>query len=75
MAGVLLMRAPSMTFTECWTEKHCVHMNVGKSWIETVNCIIIIIVHGLNSAKNDAVRKDISRGAEWCKFQLRSTLQ
>ena len=26
-------------------------------------------------ASNDIIEKGISRGAEWCKFQLRSTFQ
>ena len=29
----------------------------------------------LTSAKNDTIGKIISRGAEWCEFQLRSTFQ
>ena len=29
----------------------------------------------LTSAKNDTIGKSISRGAEWCKFQLHSTFQ
>ena len=27
------------------------------------------------SSKNDVIGKGISRGAEWCKFQLHSTFQ
>ena len=29
----------------------------------------------LTLANNDFIGKDISRGAEWCKFQLHSTFQ
>ena len=41
-----------------------------------------VIVHGfwpksaiLTSAKKDTIRKGISRGAEWRKFQIHSTFQ